>query len=263
MIKGTTTKLSTYGNLPSSQVTSSSLIIYPPTGDTIIIAPTVEGLKLTAQFTPAMAGIYRIKWEAQTNEGSFLEVWAKSATYYNILTNVLAQLQLSEVDIDIQLFEQLLAGNLAYWLNIFSEPIPDYNTLSIADQILFDTAMSMVMWCVMKPYVASSEEQTGEIASIGTGPDAIAFHRRYAAISLDQHGHHCLDEAWRLFNSIEAIGDWTFRGASFQFFATAGRRKAIRKKLGHTEYDNPLYNLYGDAVIDYMYNGGFFYAEYA
>jgi hypothetical protein len=259
MVIGSLVNITTYGSVPgSSVIVEPSLHIIGPDTDSTH-TPYVDGRKLTYAFNPATAGIYNLTWGAGYTDGVFAETSHLPVTYLDIRGLMLSELRMKDANIDTRLFDQMLSGQMLYWLGMLVDDIPDYgNHPNKSDVIIFDTVMSMIMSCYMRPYVGFSMGTKGELAAIGTGPDRIEFHRKYSQISLEDSEREILDRAWIMLRVIKSVSDADYQQANDEpFFVAAGQRRALRTKLGQNDIQNPLYSIRSDQLLDYMFTGGY------
>lgn len=264
MIRGSVVKQTSIGSVAAGTVDEPGLAYTSPssTSSTEVVATLEDDRRLS--YNPLSlneAGLWTIVWSANVDDDGniyrFVEQSILPVTWIDIKAMVLAELQLESSSIDNQLFDMLLAGSLRYWLKQFEDVIV-YDELGVINGQVFDTALSLIMGCVMRSYTGSSMEQVGEVAAVATGPDKVQFHRRYAAITLDDASRSCLDRAWTLFNTINGIFQWNLeQAANYDVVKTAGRRQAIRRTLGYTSMVNPLYSLWNDEVVRIMWAGGY------
>ena len=259
MVVGSLVSITTYGSIPGvSEIVDTSLHINGPDTDFISV-PAVDGRKLLGQFNPTIAGIYNLSWSAGYIDGIFVEKSFLPVTYLDIRKLMLAELRMKDANVDDQLFAQMLCGQMLYWLSMLEDDIPDYgNHANQSDVIIFDTVMSIIMACYMRPYLGFSMGTKGELAAIGTGPDRIEFHRRYSQISLDDSEKETLDRAWLMLRAIRSVSDADYLQANNEpFFKAAGQRRRLRTRLGYNNDENPLYSIRSDELLDYMFTGGY------
>jgi hypothetical protein len=267
MLVGTTTTLSSYGAVSGSgDILTPSLALIAPDGTAS--SPTAEAdalRRLSATVEVDQAGVWLATWSAETEypaeepEGeeepgeptpgpSFLERDMLLATHTDVMAQTRIIMGVSASQLTAQKFDSLVGPMFVCLMECYAAEVPSYAALDGSSAILFDGALAYLAAAFLVSSV-SPGANSAQVSSIQTGPDRIMYFKRFAE-SGKTPDEEWLERAWQLLLCLPGFGDFAELGAGGVFVA-AGRRRAIRARLGHAEPAVPLYDIYADVRIGY------------
>jgi hypothetical protein len=239
-------------------------------------SPTAEAnavRKHTASAEIDQAGVWMATWSAaseypaeddedeETPPGeptpgpTFLERDLLLATHTDVLAQTRIIMGTSASQLTQQKFDSLIGPMFTCLLDCYSVELPSYAALDGSSAIIFDGALAYMAAAFLNSSVAPGTN-AAQVSSIQTGPDRIMYFKRFAESDMTPT-EEWLGHAWQLLLCLPGFSDFVDLGADGVFVA-AGRRRAIRARLGHAEPAVPLYDIYGDVRIGYDYRSDFY-----